>query len=66
MKYALTPSVAVNQVVPSDGEEDVLDAFKEFADYIKGETLATVYEQKKNDNLVDINGNDVYITIEKN
>ena len=49
-----------------DGEEDVLDAFNQFADYIKDETLATVYEQKKNDNLVDINGNDVYITIEKN
>ena len=49
-----------------DGEEDILDAFNEFADYIKEETLATVYENKKNDNVVDINGHDVNITIEKN
>ncbi|MCR4581540.1 MAG: isoleucine--tRNA ligase [Bacilli bacterium] len=49
-----------------DGEEDILDAFNQFADYIKDETLATVYEQKKNDNVVDINGHDVFITIEKN
>jgi hypothetical protein len=50
----------------SDGEEDVLDAFIEFADYIKEEALATVYENKKNDNVVDINDHDVFITIEKN
>jgi isoleucyl-tRNA synthetase len=49
-----------------DGEEDILDAFNEFADYIKEETLSTVYENKKNDNVVDINGHDVFITIEKN
>ena len=49
-----------------DGEDDILDAFNQFADYIKDETLATVYEQKKNDNVVDINGHDVFITIEKN
>lgn len=49
-----------------DGEEDILDAFNEFVDYIKEETLAAIYEQKKNDNVVDINGYDVNITIEKN
>ena len=49
-----------------DGEEDILDAFNEFSDYIKEETLSTVYEQKHTDNIVDINGHDVFITIEKN
>ena len=49
-----------------DGEEDVLDAFNEFADYIKEETLATEYVQKHTDNVLDINGHDVNITIEKN
>ena len=49
-----------------DGEEDILDAFNEFADYIKEETLATEYTQKHTDNVVDINGHDVFITIEKN
>ena len=49
-----------------DGEDDVLDAFNEFADYIKEETLATEYVQKHTDNVVDINGHDVFITIEKN
>ena len=48
----------------ADGE--ILEAFNTFSDYIKDETLAVVYEQKDNDNEVDINGNKVYITIEKN
>jgi isoleucyl-tRNA synthetase len=49
-----------------DGEEDVLDAFNEYADYIKEETLATEYVQKHTDIVLDINGHDVNITIEKN
>ena len=49
-----------------DAKGDVLEAFEKFADYIKEETLASVYEQEKNNNEVDINGNTVYIEIEKN
>ena len=49
-----------------DGEEDILDAFNEFADYIKEETLATEYVQKHTDNIIDIHGHDVFVTIEKN
>ena len=49
-----------------DAEGEILEAFNTFSDYIKEETLATYYEQKKNDNIIDINGNDVYLTIEKN
>ena len=49
-----------------DAEGDTLEAFKVFENYIKDETLAVVYENKKTDNVVDINGVEVYITIEKN
>ena len=49
-----------------DAEGQTLEAFQKFADYIKEETLANIYEQEKNNNKVDINGNTVYIEIEKN
>ena len=49
-----------------DALGDTLEAFKAFADYIKDETLAVVYENKKTDNMVDINGVEVTISIEKN
>ena len=49
-----------------DAEGDTLEAFSAFADYIKDETLAVVYEHKKTDNVVDINGVEAFIDIEKN
>lgn len=49
-----------------DAEGDTLEAFSTFADYIKDETLAVVYENKKTDNVVDINGVNVTLSIEKN
>ena len=49
-----------------DADGDTLEAFKAFADYIKDETLAVVYENKKTDNIVDINGVEISIIIEKN
>ena len=49
-----------------DGDEEMLETFNTFEEYIKDETLAVVYEQKHTDNKVDINGHEVFITIEKN
>jgi len=49
-----------------DGEGDILEAFKTFEDYIKDETLAVVYQNIENDNIVDINGQTSHITIDKN
>ncbi len=49
-----------------DGDKDILEAFTNFSDYIKDETLAIVYENEKRGELVDINGHEVYIEIEKN
>lgn len=49
-----------------DASGDTLEAFSAFADYIKDETLAVVYEHKKTDNVVDINGVNVTMSIEKN
>ena len=48
-----------------DAEGELLETFEKFADYIKEETLAIIYENKKNNNELDINGNIVYIEIEK-
>ena len=48
-----------------DGNNEILEAFKEYSQYIKDETLATVYENKSNDNKVMINDIEVFITIEK-
>jgi len=49
-----------------DAEGETLEALEKFQDYIKEETLATIYEHKKNDNPIDINGNEIHITIERN
>ncbi len=49
-----------------DGDDDIKEALKTFADYVKEETLAVVYENKKCGDIVDINGHDVTISIEKN
>lgn len=49
-----------------DGDKEILEAFTNFSDYIKDETLAVVYENEKRGELVDINGHEVYIEIEKN
>ena len=49
-----------------DGDEDILKAFKEYASYIKDETLAVVYEQKKVNTELNINDHKCYIEIEKN
>ena len=47
----------------ADGK--VLEALEEFKEYIKDETLAVIYEQKENNGKMDINGNEVFIEIEK-
>ena len=49
-----------------DGDEDTNKAFEVFADYIMSETLALVYENKKDGEAQDINGHEVFIKIEKN
>ena len=49
-----------------DGDADTNKAFEVFADYIMSETLALVYENKKDGEAQDINGHEVYIKIEKN
>ena len=47
------------------GDDEVNDALIMFKDYIKEETLAVVYEEKETGEVVDINGRDVMISIEK-
>lgn len=49
-----------------DGDKDTNKAFEVFADYIMSETLALVYENKKDGEATDINGHEVFIKIEKN
>ena len=49
-----------------DGDEDTNKAFEVFSDYIMSETLALVYENKKDGEAQDINGHEVFIKIEKN
>ena len=49
-----------------DGDDDILEALDKFSDYVKEETLATVYENVKRGEVVDINGHDVTLDIEKN
>mgnify|MGYP007032387399 CR=1 FL=1 len=49
-----------------DGDADTNKAFEVFADYIMSETLALVYESKKDGEAQDINGHEVFIKIEKN
>lgn len=49
-----------------DGDDDILEALDKFSDYVKEETLATVYEHEKRGEVVDINGHDVTLDIEKN
>ena len=48
-----------------NGDPDINLALKNFADYIKDETLAVSYEIKDAGEIVDINGHDVKVTIEK-
>lgn len=49
-----------------DGDDDILEAFSTFEDYIKDETLAIEYVHEAKGEVVDINGHDVNIFIEKN
>ena len=49
-----------------NGDEDILDALETFKEYVMDETLATVYEVKDSEEVVDINGHDVMLSIEKN
>ena len=49
-----------------DGDADTNKAFEKFSDYIMSETLALVYENKKDGEATDINGHEVFIKIEKN
>ena len=49
-----------------NGDADILDALETFKDYVMDETLATVYEVKEAGEVVDINGHDVMLLIEKN
>ena len=47
------------------GDNEVNDALIMFKDYVKEETLAVVYEEKESGEVVDINGHDVLVSIEK-
>ncbi len=47
------------------GDDDLLEAFDTYKDYIKEETLAVVYEVKEAGEVIDINGHDCFIEIEK-
>lgn len=49
-----------------DGDDEILESLDMFKDYIKEETLAVTYEQASKGEIVDINGHDVNIYIEKN
>lgn len=49
-----------------DGDDDILEAFSTFEDYIKDETLAIEYVHESKGEVVDINGHDVNLFIEKN
>lgn len=49
-----------------DGDDDILEAFSTFEDYIKDETLAIGYVHESKGEIVDINGHDVNLFIEKN
>ena len=49
-----------------DGDADTNKAFEVFSDYIMSETLALVYENKKDGEPQDINGHEVFVKIEKN
>lgn len=49
-----------------DGDKDILASLEMFADYVKEETLAVVYENSRRGEVVDINGHEVYLDIEKN
>ncbi len=45
------------------GDDDLLEAFETYKDYIKEETLAVVYEIKEAGEVIDINGHDCFIEI---
>ena len=47
------------------GDDEVLEALDSFKDYVKDETLATTYEVKDGGEVVDINGHEVKVSIEK-
>ena len=49
-----------------DGDKDILESLEMFKDYIKEETLAVEYVQDKRGEVVDINGHEVNVYIEKN
>ena len=48
-----------------NGDADILEALSTFKDYVMDETLATIYEVKDSEEIVDINGHDVMLYIEK-
>jgi len=48
------------------GDDETDEAFSQFADYIKEETLAVEYINKKGTETIDINGHEVSVTVEKN
>lgn len=48
-----------------DGDEEILEAMKEFADYIQDETLATSYVNEAKGEEVDINGHRVRLEVER-
>ncbi len=48
-----------------NGDDDIKEALEMFSDYVKDETLATTYEVKDVGEVVDINGHDVKISVEK-
>ena len=48
-----------------DGDNEVLEALSKYADYVKEETLATVYENKDAGEEIDVNGHKVKVQIKK-
>lgn len=48
-----------------DGDTEIKEALEGFKDYIMEETLALVYENKTTEDIVDINGHEVQLKIQK-
>ena len=49
-----------------DGDNEIVEALEMFKDYIKEETLSVEVTREAKGEVVDINGHDVNIYIEKN
>ncbi len=48
-----------------DGDKEILESLSKYSDYVKEETLATVYENKDSGEEIDVNGHKVKVQIKK-